>query len=350
MILGGAMTLLFDKPTEVTSPALAPIVTDIGQDSAARGELAIALVNNMPDAALKATERLFQRLIQAVSGRIPIRFYCFSLPSVARSGLARRHVESEYRDIAELADLQIDGMIVTGAEPIADALHEEPYWNDLTALIDWAKTGTRSTIWSCLAAHAAAKHLDGVARHRLDRKCSGVYDCACVGYDWLTNGAPATLRVAHSRHNELNESELVARGYQILTRSAKAGVDIFAKQYQSRFIFFQGHPEYDALALQREYMRDIARFLSGERQDYPLIPENYFDAATEITLCAFAERARLHRDPTLAAELPGLMLRPELAIGTAATVLFRNWIGYLKRSAMAAQSGPSERTQWLQGP
>jgi homoserine O-succinyltransferase/O-acetyltransferase len=344
------MTLLFDKHTEVASPALAPIVNDIGQDTAARNELTIALVNNMPDAALKATERQFQRLIQAASGRIPVRFHCFSLPSVARSGLARRHVASEYRDIAELADLHIDGMIVTGAEPIADALDREPCWNDLTTLIDWAKTGTRSTIWSCLAAHAAARHLDGIARHRLDRKCSGVHDCASIGYDWLTNGAPATLRVAHSRHNELNESELVARGYQILTRSATAGVDIFAKQYQSRFIFFQGHPEYDALSLQREYMRDMARFLSGERQNYPLIPENYFDAATESTLQAFEARARFCRDPTLAAELPGLTLRADLGVGTAATVLFRNWIGYLKRSAAAAQSGPSEPAQRLQGP
>jgi len=344
------MTLLFDKHTEVASPALAPIATDIGQDSAIHSDLTIALINNMPDAALKATERQFQRLIQAASGRIPIRFHCFSLPSVARSGLARRHVESEYRDIAELADLHIDGMIVTGAEPIADALDREPYWNDLTALIDWAKVNTRSAIWSCLAAHAAARHLDGVARHRLERKCSGVHDCARIGYDWLTNGAPATLRVAHSRHNELNEGELVARGYQILTRSATAGVDIFAKQYQSRFIFFQGHPEYDALSLQREYMRDVARFLSGERQDYPLIPDNYFDAATESTLQAFEARARFCRDPTLAAELPGLTLRPDLAVGTAATVLFRNWIDYLKRSAATAQSGPSEPAQRLQGP
>jgi homoserine O-succinyltransferase len=344
------MTLLFDKHPPTLSPALAPIVDDIGQDSAARDELAIALINNMPDAALKATERQFQRLIQAASGRIRIRFYCFSLPSVARSGLARRHVESEYRDIAELAGLHVDGMIVTGAEPIADALDQEPYWNDLTALIDWAKLNTCSTIWSCLAAHAAVKHLDGIARHRLDGKCSGVFDCASIGYDWLTNGAPPSLRIAHSRHNELRESELAARGYQILTRSEKAGVDIFAKHYQSRFIFFQGHPEYDALSLQREYMRDVARFLSGERRDYPLLPVNYFDAATESTLRAFEARAKLQRDPTLAAELPGLTLRPDLAAGTAATVLFRNWIGHLKHSAAVTQSGPSEPAKRLQGP
>ena len=167
------MTLLFDKHQPITSPALVPIVDDIGEDSAGRDELAIALINNMPDAALKATERQFERLIQAAAGRIRIRFHCFSLPSVARSGQARRYVESEYRDIAELAGLRVDGMIVTGSEPIADALHQELHWKDLTALIDWAEVNTHSTIWSCLAAHAAVKHLDGIARHRLDGKCSG---------------------------------------------------------------------------------------------------------------------------------------------------------------------------------
>src|SRR5689334_20767484 len=58
------MTLLFDKHTPIASPTLAPIVDDVGQDSAVRGELAIALINNMPHAALNATERQFQRLIQ----------------------------------------------------------------------------------------------------------------------------------------------------------------------------------------------------------------------------------------------------------------------------------------------
>jgi homoserine O-succinyltransferase/O-acetyltransferase len=348
--MGGAMTLLFDKHPPTLSPALAPFVDDIGQESAVRSELAIALINNMPDASLKATERQFQRLIEAASGRICVRFHCFSLPSITRSGLARRHVESEYRDIAELAGLRVAGMIVTGAEPIAGALDREPYWKDLTALIDWAKVNTRSTIWSCLAAHAAVQHLDGIARRRLDGKCSGVYDCASIGYDWMTNGAPQTLKIAHSRDNELKERELVAHGYQILTRSEQAGVDIFIKQYQSRFILFQGHPEYDAQSLQREYMRDIARFLSRERQDYPVIPENYFDAATESTLRAFEVRAKVTREPTLAAELPGLTLRPDLAAGIAATVLFRNWIGYLKRGAAAALCGPSEPAQRLQAP
>jgi homoserine O-succinyltransferase len=325
------MTLLFDRHRPIASPALAP-----GEDDFTRAtELTIGLINNMPDTALKATERQFMRLLTAAADNVRIRFHCFSLPSVTRSQAAQLRVDAEYTDIADLTRLQLDGLIVTGAEPVAARLPDEPFWQDLTDVIDWATTNTRSTIWSCLAAHAAVKHLDGIERHRLEAKCSGVYDCAKVTNDRLTENVASPLKISHSRLHELREDELTACGYQTLTRSLEAGVDIFAKQLQSRFVFFQGHPEYDALSIQREYMRDIARFLSGESDIYPSIPAFYFDATTEEVLTRFATRARRQRDPTLAAELPGLTLRSDTAAGTAATVIFRNWLGYLAESANA---------------
>jgi homoserine O-succinyltransferase len=329
------MTLLFDKHPPIPSPALAPPQNAfVDLDDA---EVTIGLINNMPDSALKATERQFKRLLERASGTTRIRFHCFSLPSVSRSQSAKSHVDQEYADIADLDQLNIDGLIVTGAEPNAALLPEEPFWRELAELIDWAKTHTRSTIWSCLAAHAAIFHLDGIERRKLNSKCSGVYDCAKVAGDWLTRGLPYSIKVSHSRHNEVRETDLAARGYQILTRSEAAGVDIFARQLESRFIFFQGHPEYDDLSLQREYMRDLARFLAGERSDYPAIPAGYFDPTTEALLIGFEKRARAEREPTLAAELPGLTLRRDLAVGAAANVIFRNWLGYLADRAAATQ-------------
>jgi homoserine O-succinyltransferase len=325
------MTLLYDKDRSIKSPALAPAQGAFERAGAA--ELTIGLVNNMPDSALKTTERQFMRLVQAAAGNIRVNFHCFSLPAVARSKQASEHIAHDYADIADLDRLGIDGLIVTGAEPIAVNLPDEPFWNQLTGIIDWARTNTRSTIWSCLAAHAAVKHLDGIERHRLSEKCSGVYDCSKASDDWLTRGLPATLKVSHSRYNELRESELTSRGYQILTRSDHAGVDIFARQLESRFIFFQGHPEYDTSSLQREYMRDLGRYLAGERDNYPNIPAGYFDEASVEQLENFERRARINRDPVLAAELPGLTLRPDIAAGTAANAIFRNWLGFLREEA-----------------
>jgi homoserine O-succinyltransferase/O-acetyltransferase len=324
------VTLQFDRRRTVTSTALAP--DDREPEGRRRGqiELVIGLVNNMPDSALKATERQFARLLEgAAPPHVRIRFQCFSLPSIVRTPALQTHVAQHYGDVGALGRLAVDGLIVTGAEPIADALQDEPYWHELTSLIDWATTNTRSAIWSCLAAHAAVLHLDGVARRRLAAKCSGVHECTKVADDWLTCGIHSPLKISHSRYNTLDESELAARGYQVLTRSDAIGVDIFARQLSSRFVFFQGHPEYDALSLQREYMRDIARFLSGQRDEYPNLPTAYFDSATEHVLKQFEAHARARRDPTLAAELPGLTLRPDLAAGAAAKLLFRNWLNFL---------------------
>jgi len=55
---------------------------------------------------------------------------------------------------------------------------------------------------------------------------------------------------------------------------------MFVKERKSLFLFFQGHPEYDADSLPREYRRDVGRFLRSERESYPGMPKGYFDEAT----------------------------------------------------------------------
>lgn len=336
------MTVLLEKRRLIVSPGLVPAQQrrddKFGHPQNVDADLRIGLINNMSDAALQATERQFMRLLQQAAGDIRIDFHCFSLPSVRRSQQAKGRVETTYTDIAEIDRLPIDGLIVTGAEPHAANLDDEAYWRDLTGIIDWAKTNTRSTIWSCLAAHAAVLYLDGVERQRLETKCSGVFDCVGVSSHWLTDGLRAPFKVAHSRLNELHTDDLMAKGYQLLSLSPKAGVDAFAKDFGSQFIFFQGHPEYEALSLEREYLRDIARFLGGERDSYPGIPYGYFDAETEQRLLAFAARAQTERRPALNTELPERTLRDDVATDTAATVLFRSWIGFLAERTHAASA------------
>ena len=329
------MTISIDRDQVISSPALVPAAGDLARDHGSEA-LTIGLINNMPDPALKATERQFMKLLQAAAGPRRIRFHCFSLPSVKRSPEAKWHVESEYSDLADLKRQRFDGLIVTGAEPVAPELDHEPYWRDLTDLIDWARTNTRSTIWSCLAAHAAVLHLDGIERRRLPAKCHGIFDCEAVTNDSLTHAVSAPLKVSHSRLNEIVESDLAAAGYQVLTRSAEAGVDVFVRQYASRFVFFQGHPEYDALSLQREYLRDVGRYLARERETYPHLPVSYFDAATEEKLARFEKRARHQRHPALSNDLPALNLRADIAAGSAAAALFGNWLQYLGADADAS--------------
>jgi homoserine O-succinyltransferase/O-acetyltransferase len=331
------MTVLLERRRLIVSPGLAPTQLrreDIfGHPLHADVDLTIGLVNNMPDAALQATERQFMRLLRQAAGNVRIDLHCFSLPSIHRCQTAKWRIDRQYTDIADLGRLKFDGLIVTGAEPNAATLPEEPFWRDLTDIIDWAETNTRSTIWSCLAAHAAVLHLDGIERHRLGGKCSGIFDCAKVTNNWLTADLPSLLKISHSRLNELRASDLTVKGYQVLTRSREAGVDIFVKELRSQFVFFQGHPEYDALSLEREYLRDISRYLVGERDGYPAVPAGYFDTETEERLERFARRAGVERRPALSAELPDRRLRQDIAASTAATGIFRNWLRYLSDGA-----------------
>src|SRR2546430_6145632 len=108
----------------------------------------------------------------------------------------------------------------------------------------------------------------------------------------------------HSRWNEIPEDALMTCGYRVLTRSDDAGVDAFAKERKSLFVFFQGHPEYEADTLLLEYRRDVGRFLRREKDAYPSMPQGYFDEATIGTLTAARERALSDRRADLLAEFP----------------------------------------------
>jgi homoserine O-succinyltransferase len=126
------------------------------------------------------------------------------------------------------------------------------------------------------------------------------------------------------------EEALVEKGYCIVSRSPEAGADIFVKQRKSLFIFLQGHPEYDAAALLREYRRDTARFLAGERDCYPPMPRGYFDTDTKVALAAYQEQVL--RGPNLDPPPSFPAVRKERLGHTwrdLAIQLYTNWLSYL---------------------
>jgi len=98
--------------------------------------LEIGLVNNMPDAALEATERQFRALLDAAADGIVVRLTLYGLPDVPRAEWGRRHVSSFYAGIGDLWDRHHDGLIVTGTEPRSPDLRDEPYWGSLTRVLD----------------------------------------------------------------------------------------------------------------------------------------------------------------------------------------------------------------------
>jgi homoserine O-succinyltransferase/O-acetyltransferase len=307
----------------------------------------VAVVNNMPDAALEATERQFTDLLRAASSRVIVRLQQFSIPEVPRSNTVQREMSERYRDISRLWDSHIDGLIVTGAEPKAKNLKDEPFWNTLSQLVEWAGNNTTSTIWSCLAAHAAVLHADGVERLPASEKITGIFECETVALHPMTIDSARGLRVPHSRYNGLPEKALVDSGYRVLTRAGNVGVDMFARQEKSFHLFLQGHPEYEARTLLREYRRDVSRYLKGEREDYPVLPQSYFDkVSTEIAL-EFRERALVNRAPELVSSFPMEGLGEGLGSPwqPCAVSIYEKWFEYLsgRKSDRRPLAGPLRR-------
>jgi homoserine O-succinyltransferase len=291
----------------------------------------IGLINNMPDAALDATEHQFRALLDSAADGLAVGLTLYTLPEVRRTEFGRRQV-SRYAGLDDLWDRHHDGLIVTGTEPRAADLMDEPFWGSLTQVLDWADLHTHSTVLSCLAAHAGILYFDGIVRRPLGDKRFGVFDCERVTDHALTAAAPSPLRMPHSRWNEIPEAALLACGYRVLTRSEDASVDAFVKQRKSLFVFLQGHPEYEAVTLLLEFRRDVGRFLRGERDTYPTMPHGYFDQETAEALIALRERARVDRREELLADFPTAMAAGKVTNTWRPTAesLYRNWLLHIR--------------------
>lgn len=297
--------------------------------------LRLALVNNMPDAALQDTEQQFFRLLDAVSEGLLVRVKLISLPAIPRGEQGRDWLGQHYFGVEELWRSPLDAAIVTGTEPHYSNLRHEPYWAVLTDVLDWAQDNTVSTILSCLAAHASVLHCDGIERHRLCNKRFGVFEVSRAGDHTLTARVGNRWnhwRFPHSRWNEVRGEELASCGYVVLGRSEDAGVDLFVKKTRnSFFLHFQGHPEYDRLTLFREYRRDTRRFLKGISETYPSLPKGYFGAEAVGLLSEFRANALMNRSESLMADFPDAPIARALkkTWHLPATRVYRNWLHYL---------------------
>ena len=269
-------------------------------------ELHIGLLNMMPDAALSATEQQFMRLMSASSVSAKIFVYPFSIQELDRGVAAKDHIHRYYFEFSSLMEKGLHALIITGANVINPVLNQEPIWKPLITIADWAKKNVASTLCSCLASHALVKHHYQIDRQPLPIKRWGVYEHSVRHPDHpLMNNVSATFHAPHSRWNTVTRAQLEQAGLTVLAESKKVGVHLAVSADQFRIVYTQGHPEYDANSLLKEYKREVFRFLSGELENAPPYPENYLpDEAKEIADAYIVKATEAIKNGSTAPEFP----------------------------------------------
>jgi homoserine O-succinyltransferase len=294
-------------------------------------ELHIGLLNMMPDAALAATEYQFMRLVGACNQIVQFYIYPFSIPELDRGPEALEHIKQHYFEFADLQEQGLDALIITGANVANPSLDEEPFWNPLIEIVRWANENVASILCSCLATHALVKFNHGIERQRLPQKKWGVYSHKINAPEHpLTWEINTRFDAPHSRYNEVSKEQLEQAGLKVLVDSENAGVHLAVSPDQFRIIYFQGHPEYDAISLLKEYKREVLRYIDGVLDDVPPFPENYFSAEAGEIASGFLTAVQSAKESGDAIpQFPDARLQTcvDNTWGDTGKAIINNWLG-----------------------
>lgn len=294
-------------------------------------ELHIGLLNMMPDRALEATERQFFRLIGESNHIAQFYMHPFTLDSIKRSDDVSSHVMQYYENFDGIKEQGLDALIITGANVVGEELSKQPFWQALIEVMEWAWDNVTSTLCSCLATHAVMQFRYSQHRRALSTKYWGIFPHRVVDrLHPLVAGVNTRFDVPHSRHNEIHPEQFEQSGLRVLVASEQGDVHLAVSPDGLRLVFFQGHPEYDAISLMKEYKREIGYYIQDQSAQYPLFPKNYFGTLQQAVLEEYQE----HVNEALVHDQPIPEFPEDLLVGgidntwhDTAEAVINNWIG-----------------------
>jgi len=294
-------------------------------------ELHIGLLNMMPDAALAATERQFLQLIGESNPIAQFYVHPFTLDELPRGEAARQHIESYYDSFEQIREQGLDALIISGANPVHPNLADEPFWQPLAKVVEWAYENVTSTLCSCLASHAVLQASYGIQRRPLGFKRWGVYPHRVVDRSHpLVNDVNTRFDVPHPRFNEVCREQFEEAGLHVLVESEESGVHLAVSADRFRQVFFQGHPEYETISLLKEYKREVLRYAHGQRPDYPPFPDNYFQPREQAIFDEYRDQLKAAvKAGTEIPEFPESLVVPRLdnTWHDTGEAIVGNWIG-----------------------
>lgn len=288
-------------------------------------ELHIGLLNMMPDGALQATERQFLRLIGNSNRIAQFYVHIFTVDGVLRSAEMQAYIDANYERFADVAAQGLDGLIITGTNPVHDNLQDEAYLAGMIDVLRWADQNVASILYSCLASHVAFQHFYGIARKPLPDKLFGVFEHRVLDRTHpLLSNVNTRFDMPHSRKNDVAKEALAAHGLPVLVAGKDSGAALATSPDGFRHIYLQGHPEYDHFSLLKEYQRDLTAFLHGDTPQAPNLPAHYFSPEAEKILQDYLQ-------DTAGRDFPYDALHDAIdnTWRDTAKAIFANWLGLI---------------------
>lgn len=231
--------------------------------------LHIAILNLMPIKVTTETDLI--RLLSNTPLQIDITF--MRLRSHTPKHTPVEHMKQFYIPFDQLRARHFDGLIVTGAPVEGYDFTDVTYWQEITDILDWARTHVTSTLYICWAAQAAMYRFHGIEKHPLPTKLFGVFQQHIEPEQVdtpLLRGFDTTFAMPHSRHTAtLTDDIRDCRDITLLASSEETGPSIMTAR-GGREIYVTGHFEYNPDTLDTEYRRD-----RDTRPDV-LLPRNYY--------------------------------------------------------------------------
>lgn len=278
--------------------------------------LRVALLNLMPTKI--ETETQFARLLS--NSPLQVELTLLQTATYEAKNTSREHLLAFYETFEDVKERKFDGLVITGAPVELMEFEDVEYWDELCRVMEWSKTHVYSTLHICWGAQAALYHHYGIRKYPMDEKLFGVFPHE-VEYknSMLFRGFDDVFMAPHSRHTTIHREDVEAvPALQILASSEEAGVYVI-KTEQGKQIFITGHSEYDALTLEKEYLRDKNAGLPIE------VPKNYYPDDNDTR-------------------------KPLVTWRSSANLLFFNWLNYFVYQTTPFELdaiGTSRENDWL---
>ena len=278
--------------------------------------LRVALLNLMPTKI--ETETQFARLLS--NSPLQVELTLLQTATYEAKNTSREHLLAFYETFEDVKERKFDGLVITGAPVELMEFEDVEYWDELCRIMEWSKTHVYSTLHICWGAQAALYYHYGIKKYPMAEKLFGVFPHE-VEYknSMLFRGFDDVFMAPHSRHTTIHREDVEAvPELQILASSEEAGVYVI-KTEQGKQIFITGHSEYDALTLEKEYLRDKNAGLPIE------VPKNYYPDDDDTR-------------------------KPLVTWRSSANLLFFNWLNYFVYQTTPFELdaiGTSRENDWL---